>query len=209
MKDWNEENDRASVEKITAHLREPVRLDETFDVRVMSAVHAEALARVDAIHNATRSAHESEGPWWRRRYTVRFSAFGGLALAASIFGIMILGATMLTRQPVETAAPAGTAVTRPALRENVNFILVDGTAKQVWLVGDFNGWAKATTPLTRGANGQAWTVSVPLSHGRHEYAFIVSDENGERWIADPLTRVIEDEFGTESSVVRVEPAEGE
>jgi hypothetical protein len=208
MNDWNEENDRASVEKITSHLREPVHLDEAFDLRVMSAVHAEALAKVDAMHTATRSALESEGPWWQRRYTVRFSAFSGLALAASIFGIVLAGATLFSRQPVTTASPARTAVTQPARRQNVSFILVDGSATQVWLVGDFNGWAKSTTPLRRAANGQAWTVSVPLSHGRHEYAFIVSDDNGERWVADPLTRIIEDEFGTESSVVRVEPAEG-
>jgi 1,4-alpha-glucan branching enzyme len=83
---------------------------------------------------------------------------------------------------------------------------VNGSAQQVYLVGDFNGWSKTQTPLVRAVNGSAWTVAVPLQQGRHEYAFIVSDEKGEHWVADPLTRLHEDEFGTESSVVSIEPS---
>jgi hypothetical protein len=210
MNDWYEESDRASVAKIVEHLRMPVKFDDTFDVRVMSAVHAEALARVDAQH-AQRSAEESNGAWWSRRYTVRFSALGGLAMAASIFGVIFLGSSALSRQsPATTVNPAVNVATQaatPVKAKDVHFILVDGSADQVWLVGDFNGWARTSTPLTRAANGNAWTVSLPLQEGRHEYAFIVSDGENERWVADPLTRVVEDEFGTESSVVRVNAAE--
>lgn len=207
MNEWKDESERAAIGKIVNKLREPVQLDPTFDVRVMSAIHAEALAQRDAKHGEQDSVEESRKPWWRRTYTLRFSPVGGLAMAASVFGVMFLGATMMSR--ANTASPAvaaATAPVNPAPVENVHFILVDGSAKQVWLVGDFNGWAKKETPLVRAANGSAWTVAVPLSQGRHEYAFVVADENGERWVADPLTRVVEDEFGTESSVVRVEPS---
>lgn len=129
-------------------------------------------------------------------------------MAASIFGIMFLGATILSRGNVTPAAPrvASTAPVNSVPVQNVHFILVDGSAQQVYLVGDFNGWSKTQTPLVRAVNGSAWTVAVPLQQGRHEYAFIVSDEKGERWVADPLTRVHEDEFGTESSVVSIEPS---
>jgi hypothetical protein len=41
---------------------------------------------------------------------------------------------------------------------------------------------------------------VALTPGRHEYAFIV---NGTRWVADPLAVKTSDDFGTESSVIRV------
>jgi hypothetical protein len=41
---------------------------------------------------------------------------------------------------------------------------------------------------------------VALTPGRHEYAFIV---NGSRWVADPLAVKSSDDFGTESSVIRV------
>lgn len=197
MSDWNEESDRASIEKIVQKLREPVHLDETFDVRVMSAVHAAALA----------PSSSQTAAWWRRSYTLRFNALTGFAMAASIFGIMLLSATVMSRGTVVSQAPRVAAAPVQAVSapsQNVHFILVDGSAKQVWLVGDFNGWSKKDTPLVRAANGSAWTVAVPLSQGRHEYAFIVSDENGERWVADPLTRVHQDEFGTESSVVSVE-----
>jgi hypothetical protein len=203
MMDWNDEPDRASVDKIVNHLRAPVSLDETFDVRVMSAVHAAALAQVDAQHSANEASDEIEAPWWRKRYTVHLSAWTGLALAASIFGIMFVGARAMSRTDAAPAAQTA-SVTKPADMRSVNFILVDESARQVWLVGDFNGWSKKQIPLTRAANGRAWTVSVPLSEGRHEYAFIVADENGERWVADPLTPPVEDDFGTTSSIVRVE-----
>lgn len=206
MMDWNDESDRASVEKIVNRLQAPVKLDETFDVRVMSAVHSAALAQVDARHVAQSVTTETAAPWWRKQYTFSVSALGGLAMAASIVGIIVIGANQMSR----TVASAGQtreaalAATRPADVRNVSFILVTDDAKQVWLVGDFNGWTRKETPLTRSVNGSAWTVSLPLTSGRHEYAFIVADANGEHWVADPLTPQVEDDFGTTSSIVRVE-----
>lgn len=205
MSSWSEESERASIDKILQKLREPIHLDATFDVRVMSAVHAEALAQCDARMVEYPAASEPRVPWWQRSYTLRFNALSGLAMAASVFGIMFLGATMLSRRsawtPAHKVAVAASARTLPV--QNVHFILVDGSARQVWLVGDFNGWTKKQTPLVRAANGSAWTVAVRLPEGRHEYAFVVADESGERWVADPLTPVHEDEFGTESSIVSV------
>ena len=200
MNDWNEPTDN-TIERITEHLREPVKLDETFDVRVMSAVHAAALAGCDASHE--QRAHASApSHWWNKRYTVSLSPLGALALAASLLAVIYLGTIART--------PDGTTVatqTTPAKVQNVHFIIVDDSAEQVFLVGDFNGWSKTATPLTRSANGSAWTVSVPLPHGRHEFAFIATGAGGERWSADPLTTPVEDEFGTLSSVVSVDAAE--
>jgi 1,4-alpha-glucan branching enzyme len=159
----------------------------------MSAVHAEALAKTDAAHSTQRQS------WWTRRYTIRFTALAGLATAASIAAVVALTATMLSRSPrseVRQQSAISTVAT-------THFVLVNESAKQVYLVGDFNNWSK--TPLTRAANQNAWTVSVPLNTGKHEYAFIVDDENGEHWVADPLSTKVEDEFGTESSIVRVGP----
>jgi hypothetical protein len=201
MMDWNDEPDRASVEKIVSRLRAPVKLDETFDVRVMSAVHAAALAQVDAQHVADEETENAAAPWWRKRYTLRLSAWSGLALAASIFGVMLVGARAMSGSIAHSPA---VVAQRPPDVQKVSFILVSESANQVWLVGDFNGWAKKDIPLERTANGRAWTVSVPLTQGRHEYAFIVSDQNGEHWVADPLTPAVEDDFGTTSSIVRVE-----
>lgn len=203
MSDWKNDPDHAAIENIVRPLKEPVRLDDTFDVRVMSAVHAAALAGIDAAH--TEEREHADARWWNRPITLRFSPLSGLAIAASIFGVIFLSATMLSRPAPSEATSTVAATAKPADVQNVHFILVNGSAKQVFLVGDFNGWSKKQTPLTRAANQSAWTVSVPLTQGRHEYAFIVADENGEHWVADPLTPVVEDEFGTESSIVRVGP----
>lgn len=198
MNDWKNDPDRAAIEHIVRPLKKQFRLDDTFEERVMSAVHAEALARVDAVNGGTR-AHEN---WWRRRYTLRFTALGGLALAASIMGVIYLGSLSLASPTLDPQSGPQSAVS-PKSEVPVHFILVSESASQVYLVGDFNGWSRKKTPLTRGANQSAWTVTVPLEKGRHEYAFIVADENGEHWVADPLIPSVEDEFGTESSIVSV------
>ena len=193
MMDWNDEPDRASMDKVITLLQAPVTLDETFDVRVMSAVHAAALATID--ERASVEPHATH--WWNRRYTVRFTAVGALAMAASIAGILLLSSAMLSKT-INDAVPK-----RAAGVQNVHFILVHDRADQVYLVGDFNGWSKTQTPLVKAANNNSWTISVPLTQGRHEYAFVVKDDAGEHWVADPLLPAVEDEFGTQSSIVRV------
>ena len=55
-------------------------------------------------------------------------------------------------------------------------------AKHVALVGDFNGWDADATPMTRQPDGR-WFASVELSHGFHQYVFLVDgrrllDPNG-------------------------------
>ena len=82
----------------------------------------------------------------------------------------------------------------------VRFVFVDSGASSVALVGDFNEWTKGATELKPSGAPGVWSVSVPLTPGRHEYAFIV---NGTRWVADPLAVKSSDDFGTESSVIRI------
>ena len=99
--------------------------------------------------------------------------------------------------------PRGSSSRAAARRDTVQivrFVFVDPGATRVELVGDFNEWAKGSTELTRSGAPGVWAVSVPLSPGRHEYAFII---NGSRWVADPLAVKSSDDFGTESSVIRV------
>ena len=204
MKEWQNDPERTGMENIIHALKKPFHLDETFELRVMSAVHAEALAKIDAGHVKHDDDH-----WWSKRYTLRFTALGGLAAAAAIIAVIALAATVSTRTSPRSSAsqnPAiNTQVSTQVSTQPVHFVLVSGSAKEVYLVGDFNDWSRKKTPLVKTANRGAWTVSVPLNAGKHEYAFIVDDENGEHWIADPLSTRVEDEFGTESSIVRVGP----
>jgi 1,4-alpha-glucan branching enzyme len=55
--------------------------------------------------------------------------------------------------------------------------------------------------LERARAGGLWTVTIPLTPGRHRYAFIV---DGRRWVPDPgAPRAAGDDFDTPSSVVTV------
>ena len=125
---------------------------------------------------------------------VMASPLTGLALAA---GIAALAATS-TLTVARRGAQAPSVAVRTDTVQLVRFVFADSSARSVSLVGDFNGWARERTPLHATARAGVWSVSVPLTAGRHEYAFIV---NGERWVADPLSPGNRDEFGTESSVL--------
>jgi hypothetical protein len=203
MSNWNEQTDRGFIDGVIRPLRDAVRLDDTFEMRVMSAVHSAALEQIDASHTEKRSASERESSGWNRKYSFSFSLPGLLAIAASVIGAVFLGSSLLARQADSSVSRVAVANTAAPAPSETHFILVNGSAQEVYLVGDFNGWAKTTTPLTRAVNGNAWAVSLPLAPGRHEYAFIVVDATGEKWVADPLIPAHEDEFGTESSVVSV------
>jgi hypothetical protein len=79
------------------------------------------------------------------------------------------------------------------------FVLVAPQAASVSLVGDFNDWDPARSPMQT-AQG-VWATTVPLAPGRYRYAFLV---NGVEWRADPgAPRARDDEFGTPSSVITV------
>ncbi|OLD94921.1 MAG: hypothetical protein AUG79_07280 [Gemmatimonadetes bacterium 13_1_20CM_4_69_16] len=82
------------------------------------------------------------------------------------------------------------------------FVVVAPRAARVALVGDFNDWDAARTPMRPSQRGgPVWTAVVPLSPGRYRYAFLV---DGSRWLADPAAPAArDDEFGTPSSVVTV------
>lgn len=43
------------------------------------------------------------------------------------------------------------------------------------LVGDFNGWNCAATPLRRTPDGR-WMIGLELPHGHHRYQFIVDGQ---------------------------------
>lgn len=82
----------------------------------------------------------------------------------------------------------------------VPFVLTAANAARISIVGDFNDWDPAATPLQR-VDGQGWWVVVNLRPGRYRYSFVV---DGTRWIADPSApRAADNDFGTENSVVTI------
>ena len=189
------DKDAPFAEQIAAHLRTPEVADPSFEKRLMDKVRAEG-RRYYPLRAGTTSS------WWRTTRQLRVSPLTGLAVAAGITAIIAVssvavGSRIASRSQV--AARSASAPERDTV-QFVRFVFVDRSAASVELVGDFNAWTKGTTRLAQSGVPGVWAVSVPLSPGRHEYAFII---NGSRWVADPLAVKASDDFGTESSVLRV------
>jgi hypothetical protein len=176
------EQDERFAERVGAVLRSSEPVSPTFAQRV--------LARL-----AGPPVREVVPRWWERRWTLTLTPARGLALAAGLL-LMVMVGSMRREAPVLGAlvgAPADTV-------HLVRFVLVNPLATRVALVGDFNGWAVDGVALTPTAESGVWSVSLPLATGRYEYAFVV---DGAQWVADPALPVIRDEFGGEHSVLRL------
>jgi hypothetical protein len=180
--------DNELAARIAGPLRESDVLPPDFEARLMAKARAEI---------ARRQATGPRRGWWLTARVFVASPLTTLAMAA---GIAVVAASstlgVVRRGPAPLSA-------RPDTVEFVRFVLVDSTARSVSIVGDFNGWRSDRTPLVAAPKPGIWSVSVPLSPGRHEYAFIV---DGKRWVVDPASVASSDEFGTESSVLLVAPA---
>jgi len=184
------------IEQIAARLRVPEHAHPSFEKRLMEKVRAEGGGI------PLPASVSSERSWWHAERVFRVSPLSALALAAGISLIIgvsgvAIGSRISAHSPIATRAAS--TVGRDTV-QIVRFVFVDPRATSVELVGDFNEWARGSTELGRSGAPGVWAVSVPLSPGRHEYAFII---NGSRWVADPLAVKSSDDFGTESSVIRV------
>jgi 1,4-alpha-glucan branching enzyme len=54
----------------------------------------------------------------------------------------------------------------------INFFCAAPEAESVYLIGDFNGWSPSADLMQRREDGW-WSLQVPLSHGHHQYLFVV------------------------------------
>jgi hypothetical protein len=192
-----EDADRAAfAERIARPLRTPEQLDITFEARVMSAVQAEA--RAGHVPGADRQ--RAVIGWWLHPRLLRVSPLRMLAAAAALVGLTLLGSQAM---PLLMGPDIQGSASAPDTVHVVRFVLLDPQARSVSLVGDFNAWRKDATPLDATGESGVWVVSSALPAGRHEYAFIVDNADGERWVADPFAATARDEFDTASSVIMV------
>ncbi|MGH7560523.1 MAG: isoamylase early set domain-containing protein [Gemmatimonadales bacterium] len=173
------------IEPMIRLLKEPAELAPGFTERVMAEVE-----RLPA-PGITGAA----GPWWRRSWTVRLSPLRALSLAAGVAALML--AARFLRPGTSVSPPPVPVATAGQLTQ---FVLVAPEASAVHLVGDFNDWSTAATPLVRAEGDGMWHVTVPLVPGRYRYAFVV---DGRLWRPDPEAPALEDEFGRANSVVTV------
>jgi hypothetical protein len=180
------------ISQVADELRAPVALDPAFDARVMAAVRRAAPGR-------WRLALR----WWTEPRPLRVSPLVGLACAAALAGVVVIGtrAVQPRSAPGTVPVPAAALVASTDAGEVVQFVLVAPQAATVALVGDFNDWDPGRTPLRVTAGGGVWSVNLPLRPGPHQYAFVV---DGKEWRPDPAApRAVTDDFGAPNSVIIV------
>ena len=152
-------------------------------------VASEVMRRVAPRSNPMRRALAAAGHWlWLpQALTLRpaYALAGALAVTA-----------VISRAALQSAVPMNHAAA-PA-RVVVQFRLGDPGAREVALVGDFNGWHPEHR-LHQVEPG-VWSVDVALAPGVYNYVFVV---DGRTWRLDPLAPRVTDGFGGSSSRVSV------
>ena len=177
------------VEWIIREARRPVVTDPDARERVMSAIRAEPAPRRSGV--------------WRRVIAPRvvsLSPVAGALLAAGLVGIGVVAGVVSSNRDGRASVeqPKVVAQQLPVSDTVVKFVFFAPTAQRVSLVGDFNDWDVSKTPMIRSAHGGLWSVTLPLSTGRHVYSFVV---DGSSWSADPSAPFAPDDgFGHANSV---------
>ena len=179
MPDWG----RTTLELMVQELQHPVRLDESFDRRVM--------VRVRRIYAERR--HRGIIGWLGAAASISRRPAWAAALAASVVAVVSIG--LIPHGGGKRDAHVGQTIP-------VQFVLVAPDARSVAVVGDFNNWGLGDTALVAENHNGVWSVSAPVHTGVHRYAFLV---NGKQWVADPTApRAADDDFGQPSSALVVE-----
>lgn len=111
----------------------------------------------------------------------------------------VLIVATLRARPEELRVPQG-AITRVEDGHAIRFDLrLPARAKEVAIVGDFNGWDERKTPMLKRSADGTWSARVALLPGRHVYAFVV---DGGRWLVDPLAPQVPDSgYGPTNAVI--------
>jgi hypothetical protein len=179
-----------SFARVVETLKEPVAIDPGLAARVMSEI--ERLP----IPSAGSSSVWSRLSWlWEGRWTIRMSPVGALSAAAVIVALILVGRSLGGPSPEALPEIAPNPSSQWA-----QFVLVAPAATSVSVVGDFNDWNVAATPLVQGRGNGIWWVTVPLAPGRYRYSFVVNDTT---WLSDPDAAAVEDEFGRPNSVLTI------
>lgn len=189
------------IEQIALEARRNVGVSPDARARLLDAIRAEGAPGSDV-------GFDFAAP--RRGIVLSTGRFA--ALAAGLVGIgALLGLSFgYSRDDQKIEQPQAVAANRPSSRlpastsdTVMTFVFVTHGASKVSIVGDFNQWNADATPMQRISNSNAWTVTVPLTAGRHLYSFYAVGADGEKWLADPNAPSSDDGFGRANSVILV------
>ena len=192
------------IERIARDARRYTAVDPDAKSRLLAAIRAEGAPGSFADDDVAVAMP-------RRGITLSTGRFA--ALAAGLVGIGVLGGSIfdlgrdsqpIGQPPVVVADPSPRLPATSSADTVMTFVFVTPNATKVSIVGDFNQWDVNAKPMRRIENSNAWTVTVPLSAGRHLYSFYVVGADGEKWLADPNAPAAPDDgFGQRNSVILV------
>jgi 1,4-alpha-glucan branching enzyme len=92
----------------------------------------------------------------------------------------------------------------PSIRQKntskpINFYYARPDARSVRLIGDFNVWTPNSLPMQRRVDGW-WFIEVPLTHGHHQYLFLV---DGSPTLAPRSSGTVQVEGYSKASLIAV------
>jgi hypothetical protein len=158
------------LRRVVAELRRPVQLDPAVDGHALRAIR-EGTGRA---------------PPHRRAWIAAGAVAAGLLVA------------VLVRPPATgTGAPSAAGVAAETRQVELR---LSAPASSVSVVGDFNDWNPAATPLRPTGRTGVWSVELRLKPGRYHYTFLI---DGNRWAGDPSEPRVASDFGAPVSVLTV------
>ena len=172
------------LQRVVAELRQPVRLDPAVDQRALDQIRTDS-----AGWPASPNGHR-RGAW-----------IAGAAIAAGLLVAVVLRSDQDRENPA--TSPAVQSAPAPASGEaRPVYLRLDAPASsRVAVVGDFNDWDPAATPLRLTEKGGTWVVELRLKPGRYHYTFLI---DGRRWARDPSEPLAPgNDFGAPVSVLTV------
>ena len=182
-----------SKDELASGLRRLGAMDpgEDFAARVMDRIGAAA-----SLPGPKRRMARVVG-WLMEPRTVRVSPLGGLAAAACL--LLALGLFFKNNGGFETGpTPAGLSP--------VTFVLAAPSAREVAVIGSFNGWKTAGWTMRPDPATGLWTLTTALPPGSHEYVFLV---DGTTPVTDAAAALsVDDGFGSRNSVLLVKNGDG-
>jgi hypothetical protein len=195
--------------------RDPVLERAISELRALPPLDRDAVSRIVAAAAVARVSPADDADLMASRHGVRpmrWSWTIGIAAAAAIAGFVVRGVWTSSREPISPTPSAAVVSSPTSLRPAADvdsdsrpvprqFVLQNGAAKRVSLVGDFNNWNPAAAPLTRDPASGVWTTVVAIAPGRHVYGFMIDDSV---LVLDPRAPKTKDpSLGVEGSVIIV------
>lgn len=191
------------VRRAIDELRKVPRTDQAAISRVVAAAAAARVAPADD-DAMTDFARVRRVRWWTLAGVAAAAAFAGFALSSarrsstnSVAAPVATAPTIAGATPLQSVANSSVDVL-PIAKQ---FVFNNRIAHTVSVVGDFNMWNPQSARMTRAADGDLWSVTVPILPGRHMYAFMVDDSI---FVLDPRENTARNsDLGVEASVTIV------